>query len=155
MARKDLDIWIKFLLIGAEVLFVGILSLMRIAITGWLVLIFGFLLIAWVVFHLVLMSVFILNLRSSTLDMVLYIAVHLSYLLAWLFQSDADDVQVRWVIQLFPFTGGLEPFLAAWGNTLFLITTAATLVCYAVIFILVIVRIVQFLVSLNKDAQAA
>lgn len=62
---------------------------------------------------------------------------------------------LRWMIQWFPFTGGLEPFLTEWGNTLFLITTAATLVCYAVIFILVMVRIVQFLVSLNKDAQAA
>lgn len=155
MVRKDLDIRIKFLLIGAEVLFVGILGLMRIAITGWLVLIFGFLLIAWVVFHLVLMSAFILNLRSSTLDMVLFIAVHLSYLLAWLFQSDADDVRVRWVIQLFPFTGGLEPFLAEWGGTLFLITAVVNLVCYAVIVILVIARIVQFLVSLNKDTQAA
>lgn len=103
MVRKDLDIRIKFLLIGAEVLFVGILGLMRIAITGWLVLIFGFLLIAWVVFHLVLMSAFILNLRSSTLDMVLFIAVHLSYLLAWLFQSDADDSHVKVDDSVVPF----------------------------------------------------
>ncbi len=155
MSDKKLDIRVKFLLIGAEVLFVSILGLMRLSIAGWLVLIFGILLIAaaWIGFHLVLMTAFILSLRSSIIDWVLYGAVHLFYMLAWLFQFDADDVRMRWVIQLLPFTGGLEPFLTEWGGTLFLIMAAATFICYVIIFILLIVRIGQFLMSLNKDSQ--
>ncbi len=154
MANEELDVRVKFLLIGAEALFVSILVLMRLSIAGWLALIFGILLIAaWISFHLVLMTAFILSLRSSIIDWVLYGAVHLFYMLAWLFQYDADDLRIWWVIQLLPFTGGLEPFLTEWGGTLFLIMAAATFICYVIIFILLIVRIVQFLVSLNKDPQ--
>jgi hypothetical protein len=36
MADKELDIRVKFLLIGAEALFVSILGLMRLLILGWL-----------------------------------------------------------------------------------------------------------------------
>ena len=154
MADKELDIRVKFLLIGAEALFVSILGLMRLLILGWLALIFGILLIvAWMGFHIVLMTAFILSLRSRIIDWVLYGAVHLFYMLAWLFQYDADDLRIWWVIQLLPFTGGLEPFLNEWGGTLFLIMAAATFICYVIIFILLIVRIVQFLVSLNKDTK--
>jgi hypothetical protein len=117
-------------------------------------LIFGILLIvAWIGFHIVLMTAFILSLRSSIIDWVIYGAVHWFYMLAWLFQYDADDLRIRWVIQLLPFTGGLEPFLTEWGGTLFLIMAAATFICYVITFILLIVRIVQFLMSLNKDPQ--
>jgi hypothetical protein len=154
VSDKKLDIRVKFLLIGAEVLFVSILGLMRLSIAGWLALIFGILLIvAWIGFHIVLMTAFILSLRSRIIDWVLYGAVHLFYMLAWLFQYDADDLRIWWVIQLLPFTGGLEPFLNEWGGTLFLIMAAATFICYVIIFILLIVRIVQFLVSLNKDTK--
>ena len=155
MSDKKLDIWVKFLLIGAEVLFVSILALMRLSIAGWLFLIFPILLILliWIGFHIVLMTAFILSLRSSIIDWVIYGAVHWFYMLAWLFQNDGDDVRIRWVIQLLPFTSGLEPFLNKWGGTLFLITAAATFICYVIIFILLIVRIVQFLVSLNKDTK--
>jgi hypothetical protein len=155
VSDKKLDIRVKFLLIGAEVLFVSILGLMRLSIAGWLFLIFGILLILliWIGFHIVLMTAFILSLRSSIIDWVIYGAVHWFYMLAWLFQCDADDVRIRCVIQLLPFTGGLEPFLNKWGGTLFLIMAAATFICYVIIFILLIVRIVQFLVSLNKDTK--
>lgn len=156
MSDKKLDIRIKFLLIGAEVLFVSILGLMRLSIAGWLFLIFGIfllILLIWIGFHIVLMTAFILSLRSSIIDWVIYGAVHWFYMLAWLFQCDADDVRIRCVIQLLPFTGGLEPFLNKWGGTLFLIMAAATFICYVIIFILLIVRIVQFLVSLNKDTK--
>ena len=151
-----LDIRVKFLLIGAEVLFVSILGLMRLSIAGWLFLIFGIfllILLIWIGFHIVLMTAFILSLRSSIIDWVIYGAVHWFYMLAWLFQYDADDLRIWWVIQLLPFTGGLEPFLTEWGGTLFLIMAAATFICYVIIFILLIVRIVQFLMSLNKDPQ--
>lgn len=156
MSDKKLDIRIKFLLIGAEVLFVSILGLMRLSIAGWLFLIFGIfllILLIWIGFHIVLMTAFILSLRSSIIDWVIYGAVHWFYMLAWLFQCDADDVRIRCVIQLLPFTGGLEPFLNKWGGTLFSIMAAATFICYVIIFILLIVRIVQFLVSLNKDTK--
>jgi hypothetical protein len=156
VSDKKLDIRIKFLLIGAEVLFVSILGLMRLSIAGWLFLIFGIfllILLIWIGFHIVLMTAFILSLRSSIIDWVIYGAVHWFYMLAWLFQCDADDVRIRCVIQLLPFTGGLEPFLNKWGGTLFLIMAAATFICYVIIFILLIVRIVQFLVSLNKDTK--
>jgi len=154
VSDKKLDIRVKFLLIGAEVLFVSILGLMRLSIAGWLALIFGILLIvAWIGFHIVLMTAFILSLRSSIIDWVIYGAVHWFYMLAWLFQYDADDLRIRWVIQLLPFTGGLEPFLTEWGGTLFLIMATATFICYVITFILLIVRIVQFLMSLNKDPQ--
>jgi len=154
VSDKKLDIRVKFLLIGAEVLFVSIPGLMRLSIAGWLALIFGILLIvAWIGFHIVLMTAFILSLRSSIIDWVIYGAVHWFYMLAWLFQYDADDLRIRWVIQLLPFTGGLEPFLTEWGGTLFLIMAAATFICYVITFILLIVRIVQFLMSLNKDPQ--
>jgi len=156
VSDKKLDIRVKFLLIGAEVLFVSILGLMRLSIAGWLFLIFGIfllILLIWIGFHIVLMTAFILSLRSSIIDWVIYGAVHWFYMLAWLFQYDADDLRIRWVIQLLPFTGGLEPFLNKWGGTLFLIMAAATFICYVIIFILLIVRIVQFLVSLNKDTK--
>jgi len=156
VSDKKLDIRIKFLLIGAEVLFVSILGLMRLSIAGWLFLIFGIfllILLIWIGFHIVLMTAFILSLRSSIIDWVIYGAVHWFYMLAWLFQCDADDVRIRCVIQLLPFTGGLEPFLNKWGGTLFLIMAAPTFICYVIIFILLIVRIVQFLVSLNKDTK--
>lgn len=152
MSDKKLDIWVKFLLIGAEVLFVSILALMRLSIAGWLFLIFPILLILliWIGFHIVLMTAFILSLRSSIIDWVIYGAVHWFYMLAWLFQNDGDDVRIRWVIQLLPFTGGLEPFLNKWGGTLFLITAAATFICYVIIFILLIVRIVRAISGVSQ-----
>jgi len=151
VSDKKLDIRIKFLLIGAEVLFVSILGLMRLSIAGWLALIFGILLIvAWIGFHIVLMTAFILSLRSSIIDWVIYGAVHWFYMLAWLFQNDGDDVRIRWVIQLLPFTGGLEPFLNKWGGTLFLIMAAATFICYVIIFILLIVRIVRAISGVSQ-----
>jgi hypothetical protein len=152
VSDKKLDIWVKFLLIGAEVLFVSILALMRLSIAGWLFLIFPILLILliWIGFHIVLMTAFILSLRSSIIDWVIYGAVHWFYMLAWLFQNDGDDVRIRWVIQLLPFTGGLEPFLNKWGGTLFLITAAATFICYVIIFILLIVRIVRAISGVSQ-----
>ncbi|MGY2711488.1 hypothetical protein [Thermostichus sp. MS-CIW-28] len=152
MSDKKLDIWVKFLLIGAEVLFVSILALMRLSIAGWLFLIFPILLILliWIGFHIVLMTAFILSLRSSIIDWVIYGAVHWFYMLAWLFQNDGDDVRIRWVIQLLPFTGGLEPFLNKWGGTLFLIMAAATFICYVIIFILLIVRIVRAISGVSQ-----
>jgi hypothetical protein len=152
VSDKKLDIWVKFLLIGAEVLFVSILALMRLSIAGWLFLIFPILLILliWIGFHIVLMTAFILSLRSSIIDWVIYGAVHWFYMLAWLFQNDGDDVRIRWVIQLLPFTGGLEPFLNKWGGTLFLIMAAATFICYVIIFILLIVRIVRAISGVSQ-----
>jgi hypothetical protein len=152
VSDKKLDIRVKFLLIGAEVLFVSILALMRLSIAGWLFLIFPILLILliWIGFHIVLMTAFILSLRSSIIDWVIYGAVHWFYMLAWLFQNDGDDVRIRWVIQLLPFTGGLEPFLNKWGGTLFLIMAAATFICYVIIFILLIVRIVRAISGVSQ-----
>ena len=80
MEHKHLSTLTKILLIGAEVLFVGILFLMRLGISGWLLIIFGVLLIPililWAFVHLGLMTAFITVLKSSKRDIALYLAVH-------------------------------------------------------------------------------
>lgn len=155
MVQAELDDRIKFLLIGVEVLFVYIFGLVRLATMEWLSLFAWMGLLMWPFVHVMIVSAFILSFRLRFTDAVLYIAVHLFFLLAWLLQSDFANNRTWIVFEKFPFIRGLEPFLSEWGSTLFLTMAAATLVCYAVLFILVIVRIVQFLVSLNKDGQAA
>jgi len=99
------------------------------------------LLILWALVHLGLMTAFISVLKSSKIDTALYIAVHFFYLGAWLFQLDADDTRVKWVIRLLPYTDFLDPFLKEWGGVPFLIMSAATFVCYLIIFILIVVRL--------------
>ncbi len=144
LEHKHLSALTKILLIGAEVLFVGILFLMRLGIAGWLLIIFGVLLILWAFVHLGLMTAFITVLRSSKIDIALYLAVHFFYLGAWLFQTDAGDNRVTWTIRLLPYTDFLDPFLKEWGGVLFLVTSIATLVCYLLILILVVIRLVRF-----------
>ncbi|MEJ5343931.1 MAG: hypothetical protein WHS83_03365 [Chloroflexus sp.] len=155
MAQAELDDRIKFLLVGVEVLFVYIFGLVRLATMEWLSLFAWMGLLLWSFVHVMIVSAFILSFRLRFTDAVLYIAVHLFFLLAWLLPLDFASNRTWIVFEKFPFIRGLEPFLIEWGSTPFLTMATATLVCYAVIFILVIVRIVQFLVSLNKDAQAA
>ncbi len=145
MENTHLSPLIKILLIGAEVLFVGTLFLMRLAIGGWLliILVVPLILFLWALVHLGLMTAFIIFLRSSKIDIALYLAVHFFYLGAWLFQTDADDNRVTWTIRLFPYTDFLDPFLKEWGGLLFLVTSVATFVCYLLIFILVVIRLVR------------
>ena len=145
----------KYLLIGAEVLFVGILCFMRVLNMGWMLIIFGILLILWALIHLGLMIAFIVSLRLNVIDIALYLAVHFFYMWAWLFQYDGGDSGgSRWTIQTIPYIAALDPFLQQWGDTLFQIMSIATFVCYLIIFILVVPRLVQFLKSRNKNSQS-
>ena len=148
---------IKFLLAGAEVLFVGILCYLRVLNGGWNLLFYGILLILWALIHLGLMTAFIVSLKLSMIDIVLYLAVHFFYLWAWLFQYDGGDSPSSsgWTIQTIHHIAALDPFLQQWGDTLFQVMSIATFVCYLIIFILLVVRLVQFLRSRDKNSQSA
>jgi hypothetical protein len=149
-------ILIKFLLVGAEIVFVGILCYMRVLNMGWLLFIYGILLILWMLIHLGLMTSFIVTLRLSAMDIALYVAVHFFYLWAWLFQSDGGDSgDTGWTIQTIHYIAVLDPFLKKWGDPLFWIMSSATFICYLIITILLCIRLVQFLRSRNKNAQPA
>jgi hypothetical protein len=156
MKNKLPEILIKFLLAGAEIIFVGVLCYLRVLNTGWLLLIFGIVLILWALFHLGLMTAFIVSLRLSALDIALYLAVHFFYLWAWLFQSDGGDSgDTTWTIQAIRPIAALAPFLEKWGQTLFWIMSIATIVCYLMIAILLCIHLLQFLRSRQVNAQPA
>jgi hypothetical protein len=156
MKNKLPEILIKFLLFGAEIVFVSILCYMRVLNVGWMLLIYGILLILWVLIHMGLMTAFIVSLKLSAVDIALYIAVHFFYLWAWLFQADGGDSgDTGWTIQTIHHIAALDPFLLKWGDTLFWIMSIATFVCYLIIAIRLFIRLVQFLRSRNKNAQPA
>ena len=139
------EILIKIFLAGLELLFIGALAYARVLNTGWILILMGFGLIIWIVIHLALMAVFIASLKLHILDILLYLAVHLSYTLAWLFQSDGGDSDlVTWTIQKIIDPPALAPFLKQYGDTLAGYAGAATLICYILILILLIVKLIQY-----------
>jgi hypothetical protein len=157
MKNKLLEILLKVSLGIGEVAFVGVLCYLRILNTGWLLILFGLLLVLWVFLHLGLMAAFIASFRMNLVDIALYLALHVFYLLAWLFQSDGGDSdKVYWTIQKLYYIPALDPYLDKWGETLFWVMSAATLVCYLLISIVLVVRLVKFLKTrpkrLNNEA---
>ncbi|MGY2778515.1 hypothetical protein ACVW0B_000404 [Thermostichus sp. MS-CIW-23] len=147
--HESLNTPTKLLLVGVEILFVCALFLMRLGVAGWLLMMFGALLILlltlWAFVHIALMITFISVFESRKSDIALYLATHFFYLWAWLFQFDGDDTSVKWTIRLLPCTNFLEPLLRKWGGVLFLTTSIATFVCYLIIFILIVIRLARLI----------
>ena len=151
MKNKLLEILLKILLGIAELAFVGILGYLRILNTGWLLILFGLGLVLWVIFHLGLMAAFIASFKLKLPDVALYLALHFFYLWAWLLQSDGGDSdRVSWTIQTLYSSSALDLFLAKWGDTLFWTMSIASFICYLLICILLLVRLVAFLNTRKK-----
>ena len=156
MKNKLPEILLKVLMGFAELFFVGILGYLRVLNIGWLLIIFGLGLVLWVLFHLGLMTAFIVSFRLRLVDIALYLGLHFFYVGAWLFQSDGGDSGgISWTVQKIFYISALDPFLERWGETLFWVTSIATFVCYLLIGILLIVRLLKFLKARRKSAQLA
>ncbi len=144
MQKQYPQLVFKILLMLFELLFVGALLYLRLLNFGWMFIIFGILLLGWVLFHLALMAAFIAGFKVSIIDIGLYLGVHFFYLAAWLFQSDGGDSGgATWVIQLIYNSNPLAAFLQKMGDNLFYAMTAGTFLCYVLIGILLIVRLVR------------
>ena len=138
------EIIVKVVLVGFELLFVGILCALRLQIIGWMLVILGLGFILWVLVHLGLLTVFIISIKARVIDILLYLAVHFFYLFAWLFQSDSDDGGgYHWAIQQISAWPSLDPFLKKWGDTVFGVAFIATFICYVLIAILLVVKLVK------------
>jgi hypothetical protein len=145
------NIIIKVVLVIIELVFVGVLAYMRLMNAGWMLFILGIGLIAWIVIHLVLMAVFIASLRLNLFDILLYLAVHFFYLFGWLLQSDGGDSDVvTWTIQQIYSSPALTAFLEKNGDNLLVFMGSATVLCYFIIVIYLIVRLVLFMMSRRK-----
>lgn len=154
MNRNLPQLVFKILLALFELLFVGGVLYLRFLDMGWMFIIFGILLLAWVLFHLALMAVFIAGFKASLIDIGLYLGVHFFYLAAWLFQSDGGDSGgVTWVIQFVYDSNPLAAFLQKMGDNLFYIMTAGTFVFYVLIGILLIVRLVRAMRARGNQAR--
>ena len=142
------EILIKIALVGFEFLFVGILCALRLQIIGWMLVILSIGFILWVLVHLALLTTFIITLKPRLIDILLYLALHFFYLFAWLFQSDSPDGGgYIWAIQQLGPWPSLDPFLKQYGDNLFWIAFSGTLICYALI-------VIRLLFKLVKAAQA-
>ena len=138
------EVLIKIVLIGLELMFVGILCAVRLQIIGWMLVILSIGFIFWVLFHLALMTGFILTMKTSVIDILLYIVLHLFYLVAWLFQSDSPDGGgYVWAIQALGPWPSLNPFLKQYGDTVFMYAFIGTLICYVVTVILVASKLIK------------
>jgi len=145
MQKNLTSIVFKLLLGGFELLFVGVLCYMRVMDIGWMLIIFGLLLLPWVLLHLALMAVFIGSFKISLIDIGLYLAVHFFYLAAWLFQYDGGDSgEVAWVIQQIYDSANMTAFLQKWGDNLFYAALAGTIVVYLLIGALLVIRLVRY-----------
>jgi hypothetical protein len=142
MKNRLPEILLKLILFGAELIFVGGLGYLRVLNIGWLLFIYGLLLIPWILIHLGLLAVFIARLKVNLLDLGLYLIVHFFYLGAWLFQSDGGDSGgARWTVQVVFDPPSLIPFLTQWGDILFWVMLCATLIGYLFIIIRVILSL--------------
>ena len=145
------EILLKIALAILELLFVGALLYARILNTGWMMIILGLGLIIWLIIHLALMFVFIAGLKLRIIDILLYLTVHFFYTFAWLLQSDGGDSDtVTWTIQKVFNPPAFDPFLKQYGDILLGYAGAATLFCYLLIIILIIVKLVQSARSRSK-----
>ena len=152
MRNKLLEIAIKIVLAVLEILFAGALIYFRVLNTGWILILMGLFLAVWLLIHLALMAVFIASLKLHIFDILLYLAVHFFYTFAWLLQSDGGDSDlVTWTIQKVYDWPPLYPFLKQYGDTLAGYAGGATVICYILIIILLIVKLVQFTRSRRKS----
>ena len=127
-----------------ELVFVGTLAALRVMNMGWMLILFGLLLVVWIIFHLGLMTAFVVGIRLSIIDVLLYLALHFFYLAAWLFQSDGGDSgAVRSTIEVLFDNDAFAAFLQKWGDNVFWVAMVASVICYLVIGILLIVRLVR------------
>ena len=150
MKSKLPEIVIKVVLIGLEVLFVGILCALRLQIIGWMLVILGLAFIAWVLLHLGLMTAFIIGMKVRAADVVLYLATHFFYLIAWLFQTDSGDGGgYNWTIQQIYSSSGLTVFLKQWADTVFWCAFAGTFICYALMIVLLAVKLIKYAQSMK------
>ena len=148
MQTKLPAILTKIALIALEILFVGLIGYFRMQNIGWIFIIFGLALLLWDLIHLGLLTTFIITLKPRPLDILLYLAVHFFYLWGWLLQSDGGDSDyISWTIQQFYSSTPFTAFLKQNGDTLCLYAIGATLLCYLIITILVITRLVKYLQS--------
>lgn len=157
MKKKLPEILIKLVFTGMELAFVGLVAYIRILNIGWMLIIFGLLLVLWILFHLGVMTAFIASLRLSIIDIplyLLYLAIHFFYLGGWLLQVDGgDDGNSSWTINAIFSNPSLNAFLDQWGETLFWIMAIGAFICYLLIILVVIVRLIQWLRARNKSAQ--
>ena len=91
MKPRLLEVAIKIFLGVFELFFVGYVCSLRLEGIGWMLIFFSIGLLFWILVHLAIMTPFIMTLRVSIIDISLYLAVHIFYLLAWLFQMDMGD----------------------------------------------------------------
>lgn len=146
MKNNQLVIIAKIFLGVVEVVYVGGLCFLRVLNIGWLLIIFGLVLVLWVVVHLGLMTALITSFKTNWMDISLYLAVHFFYLWAWLLQVDGGDTgPILYTLQKIINPPGLTPFLEKWGDHLFWVTAILTLVCYVLIGILLARRWVKYL----------
>ena len=144
MDKRLAEVLIKFSLCLFELLFVGILCYYRVENIGWMLVILGLGILFWVLIHIALMITFIATLKLHILDLILYLAVHFFYLLAWLFQADVGDTGgTNWTIQQIYTWPALDPFLQKYGETVFWYALGGTLLCYALIVILLFITLVK------------
>lgn len=155
--QKNLPaILVKLFLIGAEFAFVCGVFYLRFLNIGWMFIIFGLGLLLWALVHFGLLATLIASARPSWVDLLLYPAVHFFYLVAWLLQSDGgDDGNIVWTIQHIFDNNALLSFLQKWGDDLSMAMAVATLLCYVLIVIVLIVRLVRWLASRRSNAQPA
>lgn len=146
----------RLILAGFELAFVSALVILRIMNIGWILVIFGLLLVVWLLFHLGLMTAFIVGMKLSPIDLVLFLALHFFYFSAWLFQVDGGDTGgLRWTVEVLFDNVSFAAFLQNWGDTLFLFAVAATFACYLLIGILLIVRLVRWRRAHRQSRQPA
>jgi len=149
------EILIKIALVVLEIIFAGVLVYFRVLNTGWILILMGLGLVIWLLVHLALMTVFIASLKLQLLDISLYLAVHFFYTWAWLLQPDGGDSDVvTWTLQKVYDWPALDPFLKQYGDTLLAYAGGATVICYLLIILLVIVKLIQFTRSRRKSQPA-
>ena len=155
MNKNILSILPKLALTFLEFVFIAILFYFRILTIGWLFIIFGIFILAWAIIQLGLLKIFIFSTKYSLLDIGLYLAAHFFYLIGWLFQFDGGDSGgTYWVIQRIYSSDALTSFLGSYGDKIFWSATVGSVLCYIVIGIILIVRLILKIRARNTQTQA-